>query len=187
MFEEARQVTIPLQVLLQWDDEGNDRQMALDLFDAFGSKEKTLHANMGGHTGVPQFEGDDGGPVLRPAPEVGPRRLQGSSRIRAPDRREMGRPEGRPISPSVGVAGFEPTTSSSRTKRATKLRHTPVERMESTGASRPRPKRVAALGCRRDTRGSCAVVPFRDGPSCNAALPEEGDPMTTVSLPTPAR
>ena len=60
MFEEARHVTIPLQVLLQWDDEGNDRQMALDLFDAFGSKEKTLHANMGGHTGVPQFEGDDG-------------------------------------------------------------------------------------------------------------------------------
>ena len=60
MFEEARQVTIPLQVLLQWDDEGNDRQLALDLFDAFGSKEKTLHANMGGHTGVPQFEGDAG-------------------------------------------------------------------------------------------------------------------------------
>jgi hypothetical protein len=60
MFEEARQVTIPLQVLLQWDDEGNDRQMALDLFDALGSKEKTLHANMGGHTGVPQFEGDAG-------------------------------------------------------------------------------------------------------------------------------
>ena len=60
MFEEARQVAIPLQVLLQWDDEGNDRQLALDLFDAFGSKEKTLHANMGGHTGVPRFEGDDG-------------------------------------------------------------------------------------------------------------------------------
>jgi hypothetical protein len=58
VFEEARQVTIPLQVLLQWDDEGNDRQQALDLFDALGSKEKTLHANMGGHTGVPSFEGD---------------------------------------------------------------------------------------------------------------------------------
>ncbi|WP_316755972.1 dienelactone hydrolase family protein [Streptomyces herbicida] len=58
MFEEARQVTIPLHVLLQWDDEGNDRQAALDLFDAFGSKEKTLHANLGGHTGVPQFAGD---------------------------------------------------------------------------------------------------------------------------------
>ncbi|MFI6152821.1 alpha/beta hydrolase [Kitasatospora sp. NPDC051170] len=58
MFEEARRVTIPLHVLLQWDDEGNDRQAALDLFDAFGSQEKTLHANMGGHTGVPQSAGD---------------------------------------------------------------------------------------------------------------------------------
>ncbi|CAG6393726.1 alpha/beta hydrolase [Streptomyces cocklensis] len=58
LFEEARQVTVPLHVLLQWDDEGNDRQAALDLFDAFGSKEKTLNANMGGHTGVPQFAGD---------------------------------------------------------------------------------------------------------------------------------
>ncbi|MEU3662526.1 alpha/beta hydrolase [Streptomyces sp. NPDC032940] len=58
MFEEARQVTVPLHVLLQWDDEGNDRQAALDLFDAFGSEEKSLHANMGGHTGVPQFAGE---------------------------------------------------------------------------------------------------------------------------------
>lgn len=58
IIEEARQVTIPLHVLLQWDDEGNDRQMALDLFDAFGSKEKTLNANMGGHTGVPAYAGD---------------------------------------------------------------------------------------------------------------------------------
>jgi dienelactone hydrolase len=58
LFEEARQVTIPLQVLLQWDDEGNDRRLALELFDAFGSKEKTLHANLGGHTGVPPFELD---------------------------------------------------------------------------------------------------------------------------------
>jgi hypothetical protein len=60
LFEEARQMTIPLQVLLQWDDEGNDRPMALDLFDAVGSKEKTLHANLGGHTGVPSFEIDAG-------------------------------------------------------------------------------------------------------------------------------
>ena len=59
IIEEARQVKIPLHVLLQWDDEGNDRQVALDLFDAFGSEEKTLYANMGGHTGVPQFAGDD--------------------------------------------------------------------------------------------------------------------------------
>ena len=60
LFEEARQISIPLLVLLQWDDEGNDRQMALDLFDALGTREKTLHANMGGHAGVPPFEGEAG-------------------------------------------------------------------------------------------------------------------------------
>jgi dienelactone hydrolase len=59
IFEEARRVTIPLHVLLQWDDEGNDRQAALDLFDAFGSQEKSLHASMGGHAGVPAFAGQD--------------------------------------------------------------------------------------------------------------------------------
>jgi dienelactone hydrolase len=58
--EEARQVTVPLLFLLQWDDQGNPRQRALDLFDAFGSKEKTLHANLGGHAGTPWFEADDG-------------------------------------------------------------------------------------------------------------------------------
>ncbi len=59
ILEEARRVTIPLHVLLQWDDQGNDRQRALELFDALGSREKTLQANMGGHTGVPQFAGAD--------------------------------------------------------------------------------------------------------------------------------
>ncbi|MDX3056781.1 alpha/beta hydrolase [Streptomyces sp. NE06-03E] len=58
--EEARQVTVPLLLLLQWDDEGNPRQRALDLFDAFGTEEKTLHANTGGHTGTPWFEVEDG-------------------------------------------------------------------------------------------------------------------------------
>ncbi|MCF2527006.1 dienelactone hydrolase family protein [Yinghuangia soli] len=58
--DEARQVTIPLLLLLQWDDEGNPRDRALDLFDAFGSEEKTLHANLGGHTGTPWFEAEDG-------------------------------------------------------------------------------------------------------------------------------
>lgn len=56
-YDEARRLTIPVHVLLQWDDEGNDRQAALDLFDAFGSKEKSLQANMGGHTGVPAYAG----------------------------------------------------------------------------------------------------------------------------------
>ncbi|MFJ3894404.1 MULTISPECIES: alpha/beta hydrolase [unclassified Streptomyces] len=58
--EEARQVTIPLLLLLQWDDEGNPRRRALDLFDDFGSREKTLHANLGGHLGTPWFEREDG-------------------------------------------------------------------------------------------------------------------------------
>ena len=57
ILEQARDVTIPVHVLLQWDDEHNDRQAALDLFDALGSAEKTLEANMGGHTGVPAFAG----------------------------------------------------------------------------------------------------------------------------------
>ncbi|ROQ77833.1 hypothetical protein EES39_28280 [Streptomyces sp. ADI92-24] len=57
--EEARQVAIPLQFLMQWDDEGMERQPTLDLFDTFGAKEKTLHANLGGHAGTPWFEVDD--------------------------------------------------------------------------------------------------------------------------------
>ncbi|MDM7856039.1 alpha/beta hydrolase [Cellulomonas alba] len=56
---EAQRVTIPLHVLLQWDDENNDRERSLELFDAFGSAEKTLQANMGGHTGVPAHAGED--------------------------------------------------------------------------------------------------------------------------------
>jgi dienelactone hydrolase len=57
--EEARQTNVPLLFLLQWDDEGNDRRRALDLFDAFGSAQKTLHANVGGHSGTPWFEAED--------------------------------------------------------------------------------------------------------------------------------
>lgn len=55
---EAKVLRIPVHMLLQWDDRGNDRQMALDLFDAIGSEEKTLEANMGGHTGVPAHAGE---------------------------------------------------------------------------------------------------------------------------------
>ncbi|ANJ07411.1 alpha/beta hydrolase family protein [Streptomyces parvulus] len=58
--EQAPRVRVPLLLLLQWDDEGNPRRRALDLFDAFGSEEKTLHANMGGHTGTPWLEVEDG-------------------------------------------------------------------------------------------------------------------------------
>jgi hypothetical protein len=40
---------VPVQFLLPWDDEHVDRQTTLALFDAFASKEKTLHANPGDH------------------------------------------------------------------------------------------------------------------------------------------
>ncbi|MBT0993782.1 alpha/beta hydrolase [Cellulomonas sp. DKR-3] len=58
--EAAPHVTVPLLLMVQWDDEGNPRQRALDLFDAFGSTRKTLHANLGGHLGTPAFELEDG-------------------------------------------------------------------------------------------------------------------------------
>ncbi|WP_282944591.1 alpha/beta hydrolase [Cellulomonas endometrii] len=62
--ELAPRLTVPLLLLLQWDDEGNPRDRALDLFDAFGSAEKTLHANPGGHLGTPRFELEDGARFL---------------------------------------------------------------------------------------------------------------------------
>lgn len=52
LIEAARQITVPIQFLLPWDDEHVDRQSALALFDAFASKEKTLHANPGDHRNI---------------------------------------------------------------------------------------------------------------------------------------
>jgi pimeloyl-ACP methyl ester carboxylesterase len=49
LLDVARQITVPIQFLLPWDDEHVDRQAGLTLFDAFASKEKTLHANPGDH------------------------------------------------------------------------------------------------------------------------------------------
>lgn len=59
--QEAREVAVPVHALLQWDDAWNDRPRALELFDALGSQEKTLQANMGGHTGIPLHAGEDAG------------------------------------------------------------------------------------------------------------------------------
>jgi dienelactone hydrolase len=56
----ARRITVPVQFLLPWDDEHVDRQSALSLFDAFASKEKTLHANPGDHRTIRWFGLDDG-------------------------------------------------------------------------------------------------------------------------------
>jgi pimeloyl-ACP methyl ester carboxylesterase len=57
--EAAGQITIPIEFRLPWDDEEIDRQSGLALFDAFASKEKTLHANPGRHNQVPRFEIDN--------------------------------------------------------------------------------------------------------------------------------
>lgn len=46
---------------------------------------------------------------------------------------------------TVGVAGFEPTASSSRTKRATKLRHTPLEASTAYRTGTP-PDETAGYG-----------------------------------------
>jgi len=54
----AARITIPVEFLLQWDDELVPRESGLALFDAFASREKTLHANPGGHADVPLFEVD---------------------------------------------------------------------------------------------------------------------------------
>ncbi|MEC3919166.1 dienelactone hydrolase family protein [Nocardia sp. CDC160] len=52
----AESITIPIEFLLQWDDEFVSRERGLALFDAFASVEKTLHANTGRHNEMPSFE-----------------------------------------------------------------------------------------------------------------------------------
>jgi dienelactone hydrolase len=56
--EAAARITVPLEFLVQWDDERVPRASSLALFDLFGSAEKTLHANPGKHAEVPPFELD---------------------------------------------------------------------------------------------------------------------------------
>ncbi|MEU2065898.1 dienelactone hydrolase family protein [Streptomyces anulatus] len=54
--ESAARVTVPVEFLVQWDDERVPRVQSLALFDAFASAEKTLHANPGKHGEIPAFE-----------------------------------------------------------------------------------------------------------------------------------
>ncbi|MEW2516852.1 alpha/beta hydrolase [Actinacidiphila alni] len=56
--EQARRITVPVEFAMQWDDEHIPRSSALELFDAFASREKTLHANAGRHKELPRFEAD---------------------------------------------------------------------------------------------------------------------------------
>jgi dienelactone hydrolase len=56
--ETAARITVPVQFLVQWDDERVPRADSLALFDALASPGKTLHANPGKHGEIPAFEMD---------------------------------------------------------------------------------------------------------------------------------
>lgn len=56
--EIAARITVPVEFLVQWDDERVPRAASLALFDALASADKTLHANPGGHGELPAFELD---------------------------------------------------------------------------------------------------------------------------------
>ena len=57
--EKAKEITVPIEFAMQWDDEHIPREAGLALFDAFASAEKTLHANAGKQGELPRFEADD--------------------------------------------------------------------------------------------------------------------------------
>ena len=52
----ARQITVPVLFLVQWDDELYPRDRGLTLFDLIGSSDKTLHASPGRHLEFPPAE-----------------------------------------------------------------------------------------------------------------------------------
>ncbi|HJN48905.1 MAG: alpha/beta fold hydrolase [Pseudomonadales bacterium] len=54
----ASEVTCPVRFLVQWDDEIVPRDACLELYDALGTRKKTLHGNPGKHQQVPEFEVD---------------------------------------------------------------------------------------------------------------------------------
>lgn len=54
----AEAITIPLLFLFQYHDELMTPAAGLALWEAFGSKEKTMHINPGPHVGIPTFERD---------------------------------------------------------------------------------------------------------------------------------
>lgn len=51
--DDARSITIPLTFVFQRSDTLMTLQSGIDLFDAFGSTDKTMHINPGGHVAIP--------------------------------------------------------------------------------------------------------------------------------------
>jgi hypothetical protein len=58
LIEAARRITVPVEYRIPWDDAEFDRTAGVALFDAFASREKTLHAYSGRHYPVPDHERD---------------------------------------------------------------------------------------------------------------------------------
>jgi hypothetical protein len=56
--EPAKRITIPVEFVLQADDELVTLEHGIALYDALASTEKTLHINPGGHLDTPAFEAD---------------------------------------------------------------------------------------------------------------------------------
>jgi dienelactone hydrolase len=57
--DDAARITVPVQFLVQWDDERVPRDQGFALFEALGSAEKTLHAHPGKHADLPPYETAD--------------------------------------------------------------------------------------------------------------------------------
>jgi pimeloyl-ACP methyl ester carboxylesterase len=56
--ETAKRIHIPIEFGMQWDDEHIPREAGLALYDAFASREKSLHVNTGRHKEMPRFEAE---------------------------------------------------------------------------------------------------------------------------------
>ncbi len=57
-FEDAaKSISIPIEFVFQWEDAVAPRENGIALFNAFASKEKTMHINPGEHVAIPNFEG----------------------------------------------------------------------------------------------------------------------------------
>jgi hypothetical protein len=73
LIESAKQISNPVEYLLPWDEKEIPRDFGLELFDAFASKDKVLHAFPGGHHGIPTDGSVDTGFFSRhlrtPAPQ----------------------------------------------------------------------------------------------------------------------
>jgi hypothetical protein len=56
LLQAAQRITVPLRFAFQWDDPIRNRDYGIALFTAFGSSDKSMHINPGGHTDIPPTE-----------------------------------------------------------------------------------------------------------------------------------